>query len=79
MSIKNFFQEACHPLVLDFGVYTNADHKMVGDLFEDLPPLAAPPSSANGATVTTTETLPAPLLPLPPAPTPALKSALKTY
>lgn len=54
-------------------------HKMAGDLFEDLPPLAAPPSSANGSAngsaVSPTEASPAPLPPLPPPP--ALKSALK--
>ncbi|KAJ8526315.1 hypothetical protein K7X08_028792 [Anisodus acutangulus] len=46
---------------------------MAGDLFEDLPPPAAPPYSANG---TPTEASPAPPLPPLPAP-PALKSALK--
>ncbi|KAK4369805.1 hypothetical protein RND71_009280 [Anisodus tanguticus] len=46
---------------------------MAGDLFEDLPPPAAPPYSANG---TPTEASPGP--PLPPLPPPpALKSALK--
>lgn len=46
---------------------------MAGDLFEDLPPPAGPPYSANGATVTLTEASPEP----PPPPPPALKSALK--
>ncbi|XP_055831640.1 uncharacterized protein LOC129900648 [Solanum dulcamara] len=48
---------------------------MGGDLFEDLPSLAMPPSSANGSAVSPTEASPAPLPPLPPPP--ALKSALK--
>ncbi|KAF3641776.1 hypothetical protein FXO38_21484 [Capsicum annuum] len=47
---------------------------MGGELFEDLPPLAAPPSSANVSPVIPTEISPAPPLPPPP---PALKSALK--
>ncbi|KAK4359859.1 hypothetical protein RND71_022088 [Anisodus tanguticus] len=45
---------------------------MAGDLFEDLPPPAVPPSSANGTAVAS----PAPPLPSLPPP-PSLKSALK--
>ncbi|XP_009623612.1 uncharacterized protein [Nicotiana tomentosiformis] len=50
---------------------------MAGDLFEDLPPLSAPLTSANGSAVTPTVASAAPPPPQPSLPPPALKSALK--
>ncbi|OIT40073.1 PREDICTED: uncharacterized protein LOC109237270 isoform X1 [Nicotiana attenuata] len=50
---------------------------MAGDLFEDLPPPAAPLTSVNGSAVALTEASAPPPPPQPPLPPPALKSALK--